>query len=115
MDNILVSGQPLYKQPGRSELEEEQMGLKHFFNQIKIALSFADIVITFEDGQAKTNRGKPRPSLLTALSEIAASNNIKTGLILARRQGPGHQLTISRDIPETLHQRIRNVWGANAR
>ncbi len=84
-------------------------------NRVKIALSFADTAITIESGRAKTTRGKPRPALLAALTEIATSNDIKTGLILARRQDAGHRLTISRDIPERLHQRIRNLWGTHTR
>ncbi len=90
---------------------EIQVGLRTLLRRSRIALSGAAIAISFQDGRARIERGHVRQDLLAALTEIASKDGAGLGLILAFRQGVGFRLEFSKELPESIQQPIRNVWG----
>lgn len=71
--------------------------------------------VLISGGIASARRGKIRGLLLTELNDFAREHGIDSACIHSQqRPGYGFSLRIY-GVPESLHQRLRNVWGANCR
>ncbi|MBK1672983.1 hypothetical protein CKO35_06610 [Ectothiorhodospira shaposhnikovii] len=67
-------------------------------------------VITLEQGRARTLRGTAPPGFLRGCDEVARMYRLTQGRISGVRTAHGVQLRFSREIPEHVHQPLRNVW-----
>ena len=67
---------------------------------------FAENAIEIRGGSARCVKGKVVGRLLNEISSLASANDIKEGEIWI---DPAGKVSFSREIPETIHQRIRNV------
>jgi hypothetical protein len=70
------------------------------------------------NGRAIARRGKARGILLAELSQFAETQGVDAACIYAvTSPGPGtanFKLSIY-GIPDSLHQRVRNIWSVNSR
>jgi hypothetical protein len=82
--------------------------------RVKLAasLSRADAVVLIADGELEVRRGQLRAALLSDLQELARASGIRHACIHATFLDSRYELRFT-GIPERLHQRFRNVWGAN--
>jgi hypothetical protein len=88
--------------------------MKRCWIRFLAALPLGTTTVLIEDCRAKTTRGAAPPGLLAELSELARSNGVACACLHARKTVGGFSLAL-RGIPRQLHQRFRNVWGANWR
>ena len=77
-------------------------------------LPLGDATVLIECGQAIAKRGTVPASLLADLAELFRTNGIQVACIHARKQSHGCSLTLF-GVPQSLHQRVRNIWAANGR
>ena len=91
------------------------MRLDNLLCKLRAIISAADVVVCLEDGDITVVRGLVKPSFLSDLRDIASANGLTKGIIFAYPTGQSHTLSFSRDIPNRVHQRIRNVWGFHHR
>ena len=68
-------------------------------------------VIELRDGSAVTRSGEPPAGLVAEFSSTAHDAGLTKGMIYAVRASHGLTLDFSADVPESLHQRFRNVFG----
>jgi len=87
------------------------MGLGNILLKLQAKLSTADVVLFVEDGGITVVRGKVKASFLSDLKDIMTSRGLTKGIIFAHLSGRSPTLSFSRDIPNRVHQQIRNVWG----
>ncbi len=78
-------------------------------------LPLGDSTVLISGGVATARRGKIRGLLLSELNDFAREHGITSACIHSRqRPGYGFSLRIY-GVPASLHQRLRNIWGANGR
>jgi len=85
-------------------------GPGYLLRKLQAKLSVADVVVCLEAGEITLARGKVKASLLSDLRDIVTSRGLTKGIIFAHQSGRSHRLSFSRDIPNRVHQQIRNVW-----
>jgi hypothetical protein len=88
--------------------------MKRLIIRLLAFLPLAETTVLLEAGRVRTVRGRVSPALGSELAELASSHALADACIHARRTAGGHALTII-GVPRALHQRVRNVWAANAR
>jgi hypothetical protein len=66
----------------------------------------ADTVIEFSSGTARVTKGGMSSRALGAVAQVLVENGIQSGKIEIRKNG---KFAFSRQIPETIHQRLRNI------
>lgn len=88
--------------------------MKRCWVRFLAALPLGTTTVLIEDSRASTRRGAAPARLLAELSELAQSNGIACACLHARKAVGGFSLAL-RGVPRHLHQRFRNVWGANWR
>ena len=89
--------------------------MKKFWIQLVARLPLADTTIVIAAGRASAYRGNPRSMLLAELSDLARQVGIECACIHASPvEGSAFKLRLF-GVPHALHQRFRNVWGANWR
>ena len=71
-----------------------------------ISRLFASSAIQIRDGKARCVKGNLMSRLLNDISSLAAESGIQQGEIWLDPLG---KVSFSREIPEEIHQRIRNV------
>ncbi|GAA5121358.1 DUF3634 family protein [Luteolibacter yonseiensis] len=71
---------------------------------------FAGTLIRIRNGSADCVKGKVMGWRLDAISELAADANLDAGEIWVNGNGT---VGFSNDIPQELHQRIRNVMASD--
>ncbi len=67
---------------------------------------FATYAIQIRGGSAQCVKGKMATRVLSDLSCLASENNLEDGEIWIDQLG---RVSFSKEIPESIHQRIRNV------
>jgi Protein of unknown function (DUF3634) len=70
-------------------------------------------VIELRSGSAVVRSGEPPGGLVSGLSDTARDLGLASGTIYAVRGAHGPTLEFSSGIPETAHQRFRNVFGVH--
>jgi hypothetical protein len=76
-------------------------------------LPLGDNTVLISRGIATARRGKIRGLLISELNDFAREHAITSACIHSRSREPyGFSLRIY-GIPASLHQRLRNIWGAN--
>ncbi|MEN9361237.1 MAG: hypothetical protein RL095_2772 [Verrucomicrobiota bacterium] len=76
-------------------------------------LPLGDATVEISRGLASARRGQIRGLLLSELNDFAREHGITDACIHSRqRPGYGFSLRIY-GVPPSLHQRLRNIWGAN--
>ena len=89
--------------------------MKTFWIKFIASLPLAPTTVLIADGKVVVKRGKIHSALVSALKQLAYSNEITIACIHATEIGnSGHKLSFF-GIPDKLHQRFRNVWAANCR
>jgi len=89
--------------------------MKRFWIKLIAALPLGNATVLIEDGRSLARRGKPPATLLSELSDVAASNGIRHACLHERgTRGTGFRLRMF-GVPAGLRQRFRNVWAANRR
>jgi len=89
--------------------------MKRFWIKLMAALPLGNATVLIENGKASRRRGKLPATLLSELSDVAASNGIRYACLHERgTRGTGFRLRLF-GVPAGLRQRFRNVWGANRR
>ena len=88
--------------------------MKRWMLQLIACFSTASVVVWIENGKPTVRRGQIRPALLSELADLATASQIATACILATTTDHGFRLTFH-GIPESLHQRFRNVWSCHWR
>lgn len=68
-------------------------------------------VIELRNGSASVRSGEPPAGLVAEFSSTASDAGLRQGTIYVVRASHGPTLDFSSDIPDTLHQRFRNVFG----
>ena len=86
--------------------------MKRFWIRLIASLPLADTVILIQNGRVDVKRGKVRTVLLAELAELSKAQSIEIACITADATPNGFRLSFV-GIPKGLHQRFRNVWGAN--
>jgi hypothetical protein len=90
-----------------------QKKMNRYWIKLIANLPFAETTVLFDRGQVEAKRGRPRNLLLAELKSLATANGIEDACIHATGYGKtGFKLYFT-GIPKELHQRFRNVWGAN--
>lgn len=79
-------------------------------NWIKRLFKPPKIVIRIQDGKAVTAKGKVAKVCLNECSDFFTEKEILSGKIFITDGIYGQKLEFSREIPEQLHQRFRNLW-----
>lgn len=78
-------------------------------------LPLGDSTVLISGGGATARRGTIRALLLSELNDFAREHSITSACIHSRqRPGYGFSLRIY-GVPASLHQRLRNIWGASGR
>lgn len=85
--------------------------LSGFASAIRRLLVPPVFVIEVRDGSAIVRSGEPPAGLVAEFSSTAQDLGLVRGTIYAVRASHGLSLDFSSDIPDTLHQRFRNVFG----
>ena len=89
--------------------------MKRFWIRLMAALPLGDATVLIENDKAVRRRGKLPATLLSELSDVAASNGVRHACLHERgTRGTGFRLRLF-GVPADLRQRFRNVWGANRR
>ena len=86
--------------------------MNRFWIRFLASLPLADTTVLIDGGRAEARRGVVHSRVLSALADLAGANGIETACVHARTAGKSLSLTLF-GVPESLHQRFRNVWGAN--
>jgi hypothetical protein len=68
-------------------------------------------VIELRDGPAVVRSGEPPAGLVAEFSSTARDLELVRGTIYVVRVSQGLTLDFSSEIPDSLHQRFRNVFG----
>jgi hypothetical protein len=68
-------------------------------------------VIDLRDGRASARSGEPPAGLIAEFSSTAHDLGLARGTVYVVRASHGLTLDFSSDIPESVHQRFRNVFG----
>ena len=68
-------------------------------------------ILAINQGKVRLLRGEVPPGFVRELREIIKGQGVRTGFVLASKKGDRRMLKISKEIPASIHQRIRNVWG----
>ncbi len=76
-----------------------------------ISRFFSESAIQIREGTAFCAKGKMMNRLLNDISYLAADFNIAQGEIWINQAG---KVSFSRDLPESIHQRIRNVISSHS-
>ncbi len=88
--------------------------MKRWMLRLHTWFSTAPVAVWIADGKVTVVRGRIRPALLSELADLANASQIDTACILASSTDHGFRLTFH-GIPESLHQRFRNVWSCHWR
>jgi hypothetical protein len=67
---------------------------------------FSEYAIQIRGGSARCVKGKMLGRVMSDISSLASENNIQEGEIWINQAG---RVSFSSEIPNTIHQRIRNV------
>ena len=87
--------------------------MKRFWIKMMAALPLGNTTVLIESGKALRKRGKLPATLLSELSDVAASNDVRHACLHERdTRATGFKLRMF-GVPADLHQRFRNVWAAN--
>jgi hypothetical protein len=98
---------------GNPERQRPENEMKRFWIKFMASLPLGDTTVLIADGGVVARRGNPRAALLSELSEWVKCNGIHDACVHASTTGAsGFRLSLF-GIPDSLHQRLRNVWGAN--
>lgn len=86
--------------------------MKRLLVKLVAFLPLADTTVIIDSGHAIRRRGQVRTVLLSELTELAKSEGIADACLHVSTTTDEFKLSIF-GIPTSLHQRCRNVWGAN--
>ena len=82
-----------------------------FMGAIRRLLIPPVFVIELRGGSATVRSGEPPAGLVAEFSATARDAGLERGTIYGVRASHGLSLDFSTDVPESLHQRFRNVFG----
>lgn len=89
--------------------------MKTLWFQLIARLPLGNPTLLFSKGKIKVLRGKVRSVQVTDLQLVASEQGITDGCIhIQKRNGQGEHLSFY-GIPESVQQRIRNVWNVHSR
>ncbi len=84
--------------------------MKEFINFLGRLFNPPAFIIKIKNREAFDNKGNVSSQFISECTEIAKSENIPEGKIYGMAKEYGTGLGFSKDIPESSHQRFRNVW-----
>jgi hypothetical protein len=84
--------------------------MKKFTNFLGRLFNPPAFIILIKNREAFDNKGNVSSQFISECTEIAKSENILEGKIYGMEKEYGISLVFSNDIPESSHQRFRNVW-----
>jgi hypothetical protein len=67
-------------------------------------------VIRIASGELRVSKGHVPAGFLGELREVIGAEKLERGVIRGERRETYVRLGFSREIPEALHQRLRNLW-----
>ncbi len=76
----------------------------------KLAFDNSRFVIEIREGRARLVAGRAPAAFLRDIDELAGGLGFANGTLRGKSQAGHVRLVFSRDIPESAHQRLRNVW-----
>ena len=92
------------------QTESAVKDMKEFFNFLARIFNPPAFVITIKNREAFGNKGNVSSQFISECTEIAKSEKILEGKIYGMAKNYGIRLVFSKNIPESSHQRFRNVW-----
>jgi len=84
--------------------------MKHIWFHLISFLPLGETTVRFRHGTAKVIRGKVRSAVISEFNQLAKEADIQHGCIQIRTTKEKGSRLFFYGIPESAHQRFRNVW-----